>query len=135
MSRHVVVGVGLSSSATAAELAGLVDETLRRAGLSRGDVAVLATRHRFEHDARLGLGVPVVGVDDHELVEASEPPARARGIQSRVAETAAGLVAQRWSAARGGSHAVVGAGRSAHATAAIAIASSSSDELAPEARP
>lgn len=87
----VVVGIGLSSRATAEEVAGLVAGLLADAGRTIGDVELVATRARFVDDPRLALGPPVVGLADEVLVAASEPPDRAVGIPARVAETAAQL--------------------------------------------
>ena len=116
MTRRVVLGVGLASSATAAEVRSLVDGLLVEHGLQLDDVACLATRERLAGDERLRLGLPVVGYPDHVLEESSPPPERAVGIRARVAETAALLAAT--GPAPG--HLLAEAQRSPHATAALA---------------
>lgn len=109
----VIVGVGMSSRATVAEVAALVEEALRAAGVSIDAVTLVATRLRFVDDHRLRLGPPVRGYDDDVLVEASRPPDRDVGLQARVAQTAASL------AAAPGRHAVRALRRSAYATVAV----------------
>jgi len=110
----VVVGVGMSSKATAAEVRTLVISALRDHRLSLDDVAAVATRERLVRDRRLDLGTPVVAVPDDVLVAASEPCDRVIGLPARVAETAA-LVTIGEDAAT-----LIGVARSAHATVAIA---------------
>lgn len=110
----VVLGIGLSSKATADEVRTLVQQALRDRHLDLGDVCLVATRDRFVLDRRIDLGVPVSGVTDERLVAASAPCTRTVGLQARVAETAALL-------AVGNSDALIGpVERSAHATVAIA---------------
>ena len=87
--RRVVVGVGLSSRATATEVRDLVGAALRAHRLALDDVQAIATRASLAGDPRLQLGLPVVGVADDVLVDRSEPPERSVGIPARVAETAA----------------------------------------------
>jgi cobalamin biosynthesis protein CbiG len=120
--RRVVVGVGLSSRATAGEVRVLVDEALGAHRLGLADVEAIATRASLAGDPRLALGPPVVGVPDEVLEERSDPPERSFGIRTRVAETAA-LVA-------GGSAALLDpTRRSAGATVALAVATSTADVL------
>jgi cobalamin biosynthesis protein CbiG len=88
---RVVVGIGLSSRATAAEVATLVADALAEVGLTLDDVTVIATRESLSADPRLALGPPVTGVPDDVLVAASEPVTRTVGLPARVAETAARL--------------------------------------------
>lgn len=111
----IVVGIGMSSRATADEVRTLVHHALRDRQLNLDDVCVVATRDRFVLDDRLDLGIPVDGVTDERLVAASAPCARPIGLQARVAETAALLAAGFDDAALIGP-----VERSAHATVAIA---------------
>lgn len=111
----VALGIGLSSKATADEVRTLVQRALRDRRLGLDDVRVVATRDRFALDHRLDLGVPIDGVSDERLVEASAPCTRPIGLQARVAETAALL------AAGDGDAELIGpVDRSAHATVAVA---------------
>jgi cobalamin biosynthesis protein CbiG len=93
VTRRLVLGVGMASSATAAEVRSLVEGLLLEHGLQLDDVACLATRERFAGDERLRLGLPVVGYPDHVLEASSRTPERAVGIRACVAETAALLAA------------------------------------------
>lgn len=111
MTRHVVVGIGISSRATRDEIAALVRDALANAGADGAPVHI-ATRSSFADDPRLQLGHPLVGIDDHTLVEHSRPVDRAVGIPARVAETAAALVA-------GIDPSQVDVIRSAHVTVAV----------------
>ncbi|MEJ5253744.1 MAG: cobalamin biosynthesis protein [Acidimicrobiales bacterium] len=111
---EVVVGVGLSSAATADEVRQLVVAALEDHGLSFPPTAI-ATRSRFVDDARLDLGCGVIGIDDEELLAASQPVSRSVGIAARVAETAALLATRPGGRLLGPMH------RSAHATAAVAV--------------
>jgi len=116
VTRRVVLGVGLASSATAAEVRSLVDALLLEHGLRLDEVACLATRERLASDERLRLGLPVIGYPDQVLEASSPPPERAVGIRARVAETAALLAA----AGPVSGHLLAEAHRSLHATAALA---------------
>lgn len=110
----VVLGIGLSSKATADEVRTLVHHALSGRNLDLADVCLVATRDRFVLDHRIDLGVPVNGVTDERLVAESDPCTRPVGLQARVAETAAVLAA-------GGRDALIGpVERSAHATVAVA---------------
>lgn len=110
----VVLGIGLSSKATAEEVRSLVDLALTNRRLDLGDVCLVATRDRFGLDVRVDLGVPIDAMTDERLVAASAPCARPIGLQARVAETAAVLAA-------GSREALIGpVERSAHATVAVA---------------
>ena len=110
----VVLGIGLSSKATADEVRALVHHALSDRHLDLGDVCVVATRERFVLDHRIDLGVPIDGMADDVLVAASAPCTRPIGLQARVAETAALL-------ASGGRDALIGPVEcSAHATVAVA---------------
>jgi hypothetical protein len=111
---RAVVGIGLSSQATHAEVARLVRDSLDSAGFTIDDVDAVATRTCFVGDARLDHGPPVVGIDDDDLVAASPPVERPIGLPARVAETAAVIAA---GTTREGLRTVR---RSAHATVAIA---------------
>jgi cobalamin biosynthesis protein CbiG len=111
----VVVGVGLSTRATAEEVRALVTAVLAEQRLDLDDVTAIATRARFAADERLRLGPDVVGVPDEVLVESSEPPGRVVGLPARVAETAALVVA-------GSGDLLVATQRSAHVTVAVAPA-------------
>jgi cobalamin biosynthesis protein CbiG len=84
-----VVGIGLSSRATPAEVRSLVGEALGALGLDLDDVEAVATRASLAADRRLRLGPPVVGVADEVLEQQSAPTERTVGIRARVAETAA----------------------------------------------
>lgn len=111
----VVLGIGMSSKATAHEVRMLVHTALRDRHLQFDDVSVVATRDRFVLDRRLDLGKPVIGVSDDRLIAASAPCERTIGLCARVAETAALLTAANEHAALIGP-----VERSAHATVAIA---------------
>jgi cobalamin biosynthesis protein CbiG len=111
-----VLGVGLASSATAAEVRSLVDAVLLDHGLRLDDIECVATRQRLAGDVRLRLGPPVVGFPDDLLETSSPPPERAVGIRARVAETAALLAA----AGPVPGQLLAQARRSPHATAALA---------------
>ena len=89
--RKVVIGVGLSSKADAAEVRLLVENALADRALGLDDVATIATRSKFTDDPRLHLGPPVIGYPDEVLEEKSAPCERTVGIRARVAETAAML--------------------------------------------
>jgi cobalamin biosynthesis protein CbiG len=118
---EVVVGLGLSSAATAADVVALAHAVLRAAGLSWADVSRVATLATLAADRRLlALGRPVVGYDPARLagVEGVTPSARTRlavGTPS-VAEAAALLAA--------GPHGrlLVAKRRSPRVTAAVAVA-------------
>ena len=118
MTRRVVLGIGLSSSATAAEVRDLVDAVLLEHGLRLDDVACLATRERFAGDERLPPRTagrrlwPTTCWKD-----SSQPPERTVGIRARVAETAALLAAAGPSSSGTSSPKPTG---SPHATAALA---------------
>lgn len=111
----VVLGIGLSSKATAEEVRTLVHHALSDRQLDLANVCVVATRDRFVDDHRLDLGVPVDGMTDERLLAASAPCARPIGLQARVAETAALLATGCEDAALIGQ-----VERSAHATVAVA---------------
>lgn len=121
----VVIGVGLSSAATASEVRTLVDELRRELGVAIDQIAVIATRECLVDDPRLTLGPPVLGLNDDDLVARSAPVERPFGIQARVAETAALAVAS----ATGGAQLLTPVRRSAHATAAAARPMHTSDRI------
>ena len=81
----LVLGVGMSSKATRADVVRLVEEVLAMGDSELANVAVVATRARFVHDERLWLGISVVGIDDDNLLERFAAPRRV-GIAARVAE-------------------------------------------------
>jgi histidinol-phosphate aminotransferase len=113
--KDVVLGIGLASKATAAEVRALVDQALHDRGIDIDDVCLVATRDRFVLDPRVDLGVPIAGMTDDRLVAASAPCARPFGLQACVAETAALLAA-------GSRDALLGpVERSAHVTVAVAL--------------
>jgi cobalamin biosynthesis protein CbiG len=110
----ITLGVGLSSGADAAELAGLVAGTLAAAGIARDRVARVATVDtRADHPALAGLGWPVVSFSPAALA-AEGGASRGRGVA--VAEPAAML------AAGPGAVLLVPKRRSARATVAVARA-------------
>jgi len=121
---RVVVGIGMSSKATADEVRELVLDALRDRQLDLDDVATVATRERFALDRRVDFGRPVAAVPDDVLVEASEPCDRSVGIPARVAETAALVTVDDARATLIGSVA-----RSAHATVAIAATPTTVDQV------
>lgn len=66
------LGVGLSSAATAAELADLVDAVLSRAGLERSKVSLVGTVDRLASDPRvLALDLVVRGFTRQALADIS----------------------------------------------------------------
>lgn len=115
----LVVGVGSSSEATAADVEALLDDALRDAGLSADAIALVATiDRRRRHPAVVGLGRPVRSFPAGALAEVDVPSpsnavARAVGSPS-VAEAAALL------AAGPGGQLVVEKRRGARATVAVA---------------
>jgi cobalamin biosynthesis protein CbiG len=112
--RTVVIGIGLSSKATADEVRDLVQHALADRELDIADVRLVATRDRFVGDRRVDLGLPVRGVTDERLIAESASCNRPFGLQARVAETAAAVAA-------GSRNALIGhVDRSAHATVAVA---------------
>ncbi len=115
----VVVGVGMSSGATAGEVRALVTAALARHDLA-GAAVTVATRECFVDDPRLALGHPVIGHDDDALVAHSPPVTRTVGLPAQVAATAALL------SAGVGSRLAGPVERSAHATVAVALPSSTS---------
>lgn len=92
------LGVGLSSSARTADLHAAAVAVLAEAGLTWGEVAVVATTTRLADDERLAhLGPAVVGFDRSDL-EAVRVPSRPGPATTRlgappVAEAAALLAA------------------------------------------
>ncbi|WP_019630248.1 cobalamin biosynthesis protein [Actinomadura atramentaria] len=123
--RRLVVGVGLSSAATPAELAALVDHVLAVAGADRRDVARLATL-AARADAppvtalARALGVPVDGHAAADLAAVAVPnpseTVRARTGTPSVAEAAA----LRSAHTLGRAVLLVGRTAAARATAALA---------------
>ncbi len=114
----VVVGVGLSSAASPAEVAALVDACLALAAARPADVVCVATIDRHAGDDRLAaLGFPIVGFPAEALatvtgIDADRRVEDAVGTPS-VAEAAALL------GAGDGARLVVRKQRSAHATGAV----------------
>ena len=117
----VVLGVGMSSKATAEEVRTLVAAALGHHHLQLSDVAVVATRQQFVLDGRLALGRPVTGVADEELVAQSGPCERTVGLCARVAETAALLAANRLASEGRAATLLAPVQRSAHATVALVL--------------
>lgn len=116
MSR-LVLGVGMSSKATADEVRGLAVRVSEAAGVTLGSVTAVATRERFVGDDRLRFGPPVVGVADGILLDRYPVPDRVDGDRrfgARVAEGCALAVAGE------PAELLVATTRSAHATAALA---------------
>jgi cobalamin biosynthesis protein CbiG len=118
VSNRVVVGVGLSSAADAAEVRALIEQVLRQHELELAQVTVIATRQCFVADERLRLGPPVIGFSDAELEEKSEPCDRTVGITARVAETAARLAG---GTDDGDTGSLTPAARSPHVTVALRV--------------
>jgi cobalamin biosynthesis protein CbiG len=92
------LGVGLSSSARTADLHAVAVAVLAEAGLTWGEVAVVATTARLAGDERLAqLGPAVVGFDRSDLEAVRVPsqpgPAATRLAAPPVAEAAALLAA------------------------------------------
>lgn len=113
----LVLGIGMSSRATRQEVSGLIDEVIGQAAVRLGDVSLVATRMHFVQDKRTRLGPPVLGIDDDVLLDQHPAPQRAGdGFPARVAEGCA------LTGAGPGSRLLVGTTRSAHATAALALA-------------
>ena len=81
----LVLGVGMSSKATRAGVARLVEEVVTMANSPIESVAVLATRSKFVADERLQLGMMIVGIDDEDLLALWGAP-RPAGFAARVAE-------------------------------------------------
>jgi cobalamin biosynthesis protein CbiG len=72
-----VVGVGVATAATPDELAALVDDVLRSAGVTRDEVAAVATVElRRSHPAVTALGWPVVAFPPDRLPPPPAPAAR-----------------------------------------------------------
>lgn len=109
----VVLGIGMSSKATAAEVRTLIHDALRSRDLRFDDIEIVATRERFVLDDRLAIGRRVVGIDDAQLEVSSLPCERTIGIKARVAETAAQL------ASSAAAQLVGPVERSAHVTVAV----------------
>jgi cobalamin biosynthesis protein CbiG len=113
--RRYAVGVGLASAAGPDELAALVDEVLRAAGVEPDQVRAVGTVDlRAGHPALAALGWPVVAYPPAALAGAA--PAVTPRSRPPVAEPAALL------AAGPGARLVVPKRRSAQATAALAVA-------------
>jgi cobalamin biosynthesis protein CbiG len=119
VTRGLVLGVGLSSSATAEEVRALVYAVLGEHELELSEIDSIATREQFARDERLQLGPRIVGYDDRVLEATSAPCSRTVGIRARVAETAALLAA----ASGGAGRLLAPARRSAHVTVAVATSS------------
>lgn len=122
MSASYVVGVGMSSAATALEVRDAVAAALACAGVDRSAVESVATRRSLADDCRLvALGLPVLSFDDERLatVAVANPSERVAAAlaTASVAEAAALL-------AVGGSAVLVLPKQcSAHVTVAIARSS------------
>jgi cobalamin biosynthesis protein CbiG len=115
----LVVGIGTSTGAAAAEVAGLVHDALAGAGLATSAVVAVATiSSKADEPAIVTLGWPVASFSAEELIQVvvPNPSARARDAAGTpsVAEAAALL------AAGTGAELVVTKCASAHATVAIA---------------
>jgi len=116
---RLVLGIGMSSKATRSEVLGLVEEVVGRADLDLEAVSLVATLRRFVGDERARLGPPIIGVDDATLLD-QFPAAHRAGTGTRLAARVAEGCAL--TAAGAGAQLLVGTTRSAHATAALAIA-------------
>jgi cobalamin biosynthesis protein CbiG len=131
------VGVGLASAATPAEVADLVAETLRAAGVGRDRVRTVATvDSRADHPALATLGWPIVTFPPSALASATpRPPTSdtpppldgpAVAVSARVATNPASRLAvaepAALLAAGSGAVLVVPKRRSARATVAVAAA-------------
>ena len=69
-----MVGVGMTSAATAAELSDAVDAALAILGVDRSEIASVATRVELAADHRvMALGLPVVGFGSEELATVRVP--------------------------------------------------------------
>jgi hypothetical protein len=110
----LVLGIGMSSKATADEVRELARSVVRSADVAFDAVALVATRERFDGDDRVRIGPPVVGIPDVLLLDRHPAPERSEGFAARVAEGCA-LIAAGESA-----ELLVATTRSAHATAALA---------------
>lgn len=118
---RLVVGIGMSSKATRGEVRGLVEEVVGRADVDLDAVSLVATRERFVDDERARLGPPVIGVDDATLLDRfPAAPGTSTGAGTRLAARVAEGCAL--TAAGAGAELLVGTTRSAHATAALAVA-------------
>ncbi len=74
-----VVGVGVTSTATAAELSEAVDAALSILGVDRSAIVSVATRTELAADHRVvALGLPVVGFRSEELASVRVPNPSAR---------------------------------------------------------
>jgi cobalamin biosynthesis protein CbiG len=118
--RAVVLGMGLSSIATAGDVRTLADAVLADAGIDWARVERIATLAALACDARIAaLGPPVVGFEPTQLAAVEGATAARRtelavGTPS-VAEAAALL------AAGPGSRLIIRKQRAAHVTAAVAM--------------
>lgn len=90
---RVVAGIGMSSAATAHEVAATLADALARCGLGPDALAVVATRTALADDPRLAGTAPVVGVADDRLVAHAPAPGGRPGLPARVSAAAAELVA------------------------------------------
>jgi cobalt-precorrin 5A hydrolase/precorrin-3B C17-methyltransferase len=115
----LVVGVGCSSTATAAEAGALVDEVLGGLGWSRDDMVAVATiDRRADHPAVTGLDRPVRAFAADELATVSVPT------PSAVVEAAVGTasVAEAAALLAAGPGATLVAAKQAGATVTVAVA-------------
>lgn len=121
MSAALVLGVGLSSKATAEELMTLIDAALGSIGASRADVVRVATRESLATDGRIAavVAAPIATVADGDLINESSLVMRPFGIPARVARTAA-LAGRRHLVGSASENDIVIELKSAHATIAIA---------------
>ena len=122
-----VVGVGMTSTATAAELSEAVEAALAILGIDRSAIVSVATRTELAADHRIvTLDLPVVGFGSDELASfgAPNPSARVADAVSTpsVAEAAALLGAHR--AGGGPAVLVLAKQRSARVTVAVACVTS-----------
>ena len=122
-----MVGVGVTSTATAAELSEAVEAALAILGIDRSAIVSVAARVELAADHRImALGLPVVGFRSEELatVRVPNPSARVADAVSTpsVAEAAALLGADRVGAAPAAL--VLPKQRSARVTVAVACVTS-----------
>jgi cobalamin biosynthesis protein CbiG len=115
----LIVGIGLSSAATAGELADAVDAALLVLGATRSDVLSVATRVELSADQRiLALGLPIHGFGASQLSAVAVPNPRPRVAEA--VSTASVAEAAALAAAGESGVLVLPKQRSSHVTVAVA---------------